>query len=125
MHRVIGAGGGHRVVGATVDVERRALGRVDIGAEPVVAEIVSRLRRRPLLVERRPVPWQLRRLLPREKARISVFIVPQPLAGLAAKQIARLGLGWYGEDMPLLPTGCRLSENTPREIALLPSRLDY
>ena len=76
MNRVVAAIRGYGVIGAAVDVEGRVLGRVDVGAEPAVTEIVSGLRRRSLLIERTPIAWKLCRLLTGKKARIAVFIVP-------------------------------------------------
>src|SRR5262245_51625906 len=124
MNRVIASIRGHSVIGPAVDVEGRALGRVDIGAAPFVLEVASRLRCRPLLVERTPIPRQLCRLLPCKKARISVVVVPQPLAGLAAQRIIRLSLGRQGKDVPLLAAIRSLSENVPSEVVFVPTRLD-
>src|SRR6516165_4599406 len=124
MNRVVAAIRGYGVIGAAVDVEGRVLGRVDVGAEPAVTEIVSGLRRRSLLIERTPVARQLRRLLPCEKARITVFVVPQPFAGLTAERIARLGLCRQRQDTPLLATAFSLAEDTPGKIILVPARLD-
>src|SRR6516165_10363764 len=102
MDRVVSAIGRYSIVGPTVDIQGRPLGRVDVVPAPAVLEVVSGLGRGSLLVKRRPVARQLRRLLPRKKVGISVFIVPQPVAGLTAERIAWLGLGGQRQDMPLL-----------------------
>src|SRR6516164_4291360 len=109
MDRVVSAIGRYGIVGPTVDIQGRPLGRVDVAPAPAVLEVVSGLGCGSLLVERRPVTWQLRRPLPRKKAGIPVFIVPQPVAGLTAERIAWLGLSWQGKDMPLLAAACGLS----------------
>ena len=95
-------------------MQRRALRRIDIRVEPLLTEIVSRLRCWALLVERAPIAWDLRRLLPREKARIAVVVVPQPLAGLATKRIVWFGLGRQGKHMPMLTTGSHFGKDATR-----------
>src|ERR1700757_307300 len=107
-----------------VDIERLARRLARIGAEPLGLEIIAGFRRRPLLVERRPVARELSCLLVAQELSIAISIVPQPLAGLTAEQIAGFGLGRQRNDVPVLSAALHFSDDAAGQVVLVPAGLD-
>jgi hypothetical protein len=94
VHGEVAAVRGHGEVGAAIDRQCPKIGRLRVRPQPLLLKIIASLGGGALLVERALVARRLLALGIAKGFAVTVLIVPQELARLAAKRILCFGNSW-------------------------------